>query len=58
MDLSNIIDEILITYLRVNSNIITKEMARTINCFLNNTVLELDGILNKALKTYRLLITF
>jgi hypothetical protein len=56
MDLSNIIDEILITYLRVNSNIITKEMARTINCFLNNTVLGLDGILNKALKTYGLLI--
>ena len=31
-------------------------MARTISCFLNNTALGLDGILNKALKTYRLLI--
>ena len=44
------------TCLRVNSNIITKEMARTISCLLNNTVLELDRILNKALKIYRLLI--
>ena len=42
--------------LRVNSNIITKKIARTINHFLNNIVLELDRILNKALKTYRLLI--
>ena len=32
-------------------------MAKTISRFLNNTVLGLDGILNKALKTYRLLIT-
>jgi hypothetical protein len=31
-------------------------MARTINCLLNNTVLGLDGILNKALKIYGLLI--
>ena len=31
-------------------------MARTISRFLNNTVLKLDGILNKALKTCRLLI--
>ena len=31
-------------------------MARTISCLLNNIVLRLDGILNKALKTYRLLI--
>ena len=31
-------------------------MAKTISRFLNNTVLGLDGILNKALKTYRLLI--
>ena len=44
------------TYLRVNSNITTKEIARTISYFLNNTVLRLDGILNKALKTYGLLI--
>ena len=31
-------------------------MARTISHFLNNIVLGLDRILNKALKTYRLLI--
>ena len=43
------------TYLRVNSNIITKEIAKTISRFLNNTVLGLNRILNKALKTYRLL---
>ena len=48
--------EVLITYLRVNSNITTKEMARTISRFLNNIVLKLDGILNKALKTCELLI--
>ena len=46
------------TYLRVNSNIITKEMAKTINYLLNNTVLGLNKIINKALKTYRLLIVF
>ena len=40
----------------VNSDIITKEIARTINRLLNNIVLGLDRILNKALKTYRLLI--
>ena len=45
-----------VTYLRVNSNIITKKMAKTISYFLNNTVLKLNRILNKALKTYRLLI--
>ena len=44
--------EVLETYLRVNSNIITKEMAKTISRFLNNTVLKLNRILNKALKTY------
>ena len=44
------------TCLRVNSNIIIEEMARTISRLLNNTVLGLDRILNKALKTYRLLI--
>ena len=43
-------------YLKVNSNIITKEIARTISRFLNNIVLELDRILNETLKTYRLLI--
>ena len=31
-------------------------MVKTISCLLNNTVLGLDRILNKALKTYRLLI--
>ena len=31
-------------------------MAKTISCFLNNIVLGLNKILNKALKTYRLLI--
>jgi len=31
-------------------------MAKTISRPLNNIALELDGILNKALKTYRLLI--
>ena len=31
-------------------------MVKTINCFLNNTVLGLNGILNKALKTCRPLI--
>jgi hypothetical protein len=45
-----------VTYLRVNSDITIKEMARTIGCLLNNTVLGLDRILNEALKTYRLLI--
>ena len=44
------------TRLRVNSDIITKEMAKTISRLSNNTVLGLDRILNKALKTYRLLI--
>jgi len=41
-----------VTYLRVNSDITTKEMARTISCLLNNIVLGPDRILNKALKTY------
>ena len=48
--------EALVTRLSINSNIITKEIARTISCLLNNIVLGLDRILNKALKTYRLLI--
>src|SRR6266702_2727962 len=48
--------ETLMTYLRVNSDIITKEMARIISRLLNNIVLGLDGILNEALKTYRPLI--
>jgi hypothetical protein len=48
--------EALVTRLRVDSDITTKEIARTISCLLNNIVLGLDRILNKALKTYRLLI--
>ena len=44
------------TRLRVDSGITTEEMARTISRLLNNIVLGLDRILNKALKTYRLLI--
>ena len=56
VDLSNIIYKILITCLWVNSDIIIEEMAKTISCFLNNIVLKLDRILNKALKTYRPLI--
>ena len=55
-DLSDITGEAPVTCLRVDSNIITKEIAGTISRLLNNTVLGLDGILNKALKTYRLLI--
>ena len=50
--LSNIIGEALVTHLRVNSNITTKEIARTISRLLNNIALGLDRILNKALKTY------
>ena len=48
--------KVLVTYLRVNSNITIKKMAKTISCLLNNTVLGLNGILNKVLKTYGLLI--
>ena len=48
--------EALVTRLRVNSDIITEEIARTISRLLNNIVLGLDRILNKALKTYGLLI--
>ena len=48
--------EVLMTYLRVNSNIITKEIAKTISRLLNNIVLKPNRILNEALKTYRLLI--
>ena len=56
-DLSNITSKILATHLRVNSNIITKEMAKTISHLLNNIVLRPDKIPNKALKTYKPLIT-
>ena len=48
--------EAIITRLRVNSDITTEEIARTISRLLNNIVLGLDRILNKALKAYRLLI--
>ena len=48
--------EVLVTYLKVNSNIIIKEIAKTISRLLNNIVLGLNRILNKALKTYRPLI--
>jgi len=41
-----------VTCLRVNSDITTEEMARTISRLLNNIVLGPDRILNKALKTY------
>ena len=44
--------KVLVTYLRINSNITTKEMAGTISRLLNNTVLGLNKIPNKALKTY------
>ena len=56
MDLNNIIGEVLATSLKVNSNIITKEMAKTISRLLNNIVLRLNRILNKDLKTCSLLI--
>jgi hypothetical protein len=45
-----------VTCLRVDSDITTEEMARTISRLLNNIALGLDRILNKALKTYGLLI--
>ena len=44
------------TRLRVDSGIIIEEIAKTISRLLNNIVLGLDRILNKALKTYGLLI--
>jgi len=44
--------ETLVPCLRVNSDIIIEEIARTISRLLNNIALGLDGILNKALKTY------
>ena len=55
-DLSDITGETLATCLRVDSDITTEEMARTISRLSNNTVLGPDGILNKALKTYSPLI--
>jgi len=56
VDLSDITGKTPVTRLRVDSDMTTKEMARTISRLLNNTVLGLDGILNKALKTCGLLI--
>ena len=56
VDLSDIMGETLMTYLKVNSNITTKEITKTISYLLNNTVLGPDRILNKALKTYSPLI--
>ena len=55
-DLSNITGKAPVTHLRVNSDITTKEIARTISRLLNNIILELDRILYKALKTCGLLI--
>ena len=55
-DLSDITGKTPATHLRVNSDITTEEMARTISCLLNNTALKLDRIPNKALKACRLLI--
>ena len=51
-------DEILVICLRVNSNMITKEMAKIISCLLNNIALRLNKIPNKALKTCGSLIIF
>ena len=45
------------TYLRINSDMTTEEMAKTISHLLNNTVLRPDGIPNKALRTCGPLIT-
>ena len=44
------------TYLRVDSDITTKEMVRTISCLSNNKALRLNRIPNKALKICRSLI--
>ena len=51
-------DKTLVTCLKVNSDIITEEMARIISRLLNNIVLKLDKIPNKALKTCKPLIIF
>jgi len=45
-----------VTRLRVDSDMTTEEMARTISHLLNNITLGPDGILNEALKTCGLLI--
>jgi len=55
-NLNNIIGKTPMTHLKVDNNIITKEIAKTISRLLNNIVLRLNKILNKALKTCSLLI--
>src|SRR6266568_5230069 len=50
-DLSDITGETPATCLRVDSDMTTEEMARTISRLLNNTTLGPDGIPNEALKT-------
>jgi hypothetical protein len=50
-DLSNITGETPVTRLRVDSDITTEEMARTISRLSNNTAPGPDGIPNEALKT-------
>src|SRR6266567_5854307 len=50
-DLSDITGEIPVTRLRVDSDMTTEEMARTISRLSNNTALGPDGIPNEALKT-------
>ena len=52
VDLSNITGKIPATYLRVNSDVLIEEMAKTISRLLNNIALGLNRIPNKALKTY------
>jgi hypothetical protein len=54
--LSNITGETPVTRLRVDSDITTEEMARTISRLSNNIAPGPDRIPNKALKTYRPLI--
>ena len=44
------------TYLKVNSDITIKKIAGTISRLLNNIILKLDKIPNKALKTCKPLI--
>jgi len=57
VDLNNIIGKILATRLKVDNDITTEKMAKTISHFLNNTALRLNKIPNEALKTYGPLIT-
>ena len=50
-DLSDITGEAPVTRLRVDSDMTTEEMARTISRLSNNTAPGPDGIPNEALKT-------